>query len=105
QGCLSTSMQLHVAADRVPDESPLKDSVTHVQELLARVINEGRTAVRGLRSADSVAYDLEQVFLGIQKELALEDVAFCVIVEGTRRALHPLIRDEIYGIGREAIVN
>src|SRR5262249_46723805 len=56
-------------------------------------------------SAGGVVYDLEQVFLGIQKELALEDVNFCVIVEGKRRILHPLIRDEIYGIGREAIVN
>jgi signal transduction histidine kinase/ligand-binding sensor domain-containing protein len=105
QGCLSTSMQLHVAADRVPDDSPLKDSVTHVQELISRVINEGRNAVRGLRSATGVVYDLEQVFAGIQKEAALEDVGFYVIVEGTRRPLHPLIRDEIYGIGREAIVN
>jgi signal transduction histidine kinase len=63
QGCLSTSMQLSVAVDRVPDDSPLKDSVTRVQDLIGRVINEGRNAVRGLRSADSVEYDLEQVFL------------------------------------------
>ena len=34
-----------------------------------------------------------------------EDVGFRIIVEGMRRPLHPLIRDEVYRIGREAIMN
>ena len=50
--------------------------------------------------------DLEQAFSRVQKELALgEQIGFRVIVEGEPRSLHPIIRDEVYRIGREALVN
>src|SRR5581483_3163649 len=35
----------------------------------------------------------------------VEPVEFRVIVEGRRRALHPMLRDEVYRIGREALLN
>src|SRR5439155_27107860 len=65
-----------------------------------------RNAVRGLRLTDGATHDLEQAFSRIPQEVGMEGpVAFRVIVEGKRRSLHPLIRDEVYRIGREAIVN
>jgi len=73
---------------------------------MTRVIDEGRTALRGLRFSDPDMHDLEQAFCRAQKEVATGDQAgFRVVVEGKRRPLHPLIRDEVYRIGREAIVN
>jgi signal transduction histidine kinase len=33
------------------------------------------------------------------------DVDFQVIVEGQKRPLHPLLRDEVYRIGREGLLN
>lgn len=33
------------------------------------------------------------------------EIAYRVIVEGLSRPLHPVIRDEVYRIGREALVN
>jgi len=48
----------------------------------------------------------KRAFSRIQQEHALnEQVHFRVIVEGRHRPLHPLIRDEVYNIGREAVVN
>ena len=42
----------------------------------------------------------------MQQELGVEEqVGFRVIVEGRPRPLHPIIRDEVYRIGREAVVN
>jgi len=106
QGCLSAAMQLHLAVDHLPDDSPVKHTLTHVQQLMTRVIDEGRIALRGLRFANPDTHDLEQAFVRTQKEVAPGDhVAFRVVVEGRRRPLHPLIRDEVYRIGREAIVN
>ena len=107
QGFLSASMQLHVAADRLPENSPAKSQLTHVLQLMGRVIEEGRNAVQGLRSSDSSgSLDLEQSFSRIRQELALEEqIDFRVIVEGRPRHLHPLIRDEVYRIGHEALVN
>jgi signal transduction histidine kinase/ligand-binding sensor domain-containing protein len=106
QGFLSASMQLHVAADAVPADSPAKGLLRHVQQLMTRVIDEGRNAVRGLRAAPDAGDDLEQAFARIPAEIAASDeIAFKVFVEGQPRPLHPIIRDEMYRIGREAAVN
>jgi signal transduction histidine kinase len=106
QGFLSASMQLHVAVDRLPSDSPSKSSLGRVLNLIEQVIDEGRNAVRGLRSSESVSLDLGQAFSRIQQELLIqEDVGFRVIVDGQPRPLHPLLRDEVYRIGREALVN
>lgn len=106
QGFLSASMQLHVAADRLPADSPAKKPLARVQDLMSRVIEEGRNAVRGLRSTSTDADDLEQALAGISQELAIGDeVEYRVIVEGRPRPLKPLIRDEAYRIGREALAN
>lgn len=106
QGFLSASMQLHVAADRLPEDSAAKPPINRVLQLMTQVIEEGRNAVRGLRSTRDVLPDLEQAFSLIKDEFAAQnDVEFRVIVEGKPRPLHPVLRDEIYRIGREALVN
>src|SRR5206468_2918083 len=49
QGFLSASMHLHLAVDRMPADAPERRSLGRVLELIRRVIEEGRNAVRGLR--------------------------------------------------------
>jgi nitrate/nitrite-specific signal transduction histidine kinase len=106
QGFLSASMQLHVAVDRLPDESPARPSFGRILDLMSRVIEEGRNAVQGLRSSPSGSLNLEQALSRIQQELALDTgMGFCMIVEGRPRPLHPVLRDEVYRISREAVVN
>jgi len=106
QGFLSASMQLDVAADRLPEDSPLKNSLGHVLDRMSQVIEEGRNAVRGLRSSTGAPHELEQAFSGIQSELATgQTTAYRVLVEGKPRRLIPAVRDDVYRIGREALVN
>lgn len=106
QGFLSASMHLHVTADQIPESSLARASIRQVLSLMERVIAEGRDAVRGLRSSDHSSDDLGQAFSRIQQELGADDrVGFRVVVEGHPRAMHPVIRDEVYRIGREAVVN
>jgi ligand-binding sensor domain-containing protein/anti-sigma regulatory factor (Ser/Thr protein kinase) len=106
QGVLSASMQLHVAADRLPTDSPTTPSLRKVQDLMTRVIEEGRNAVRGLRSTGTGSDDLQRAFSGLSDELDLGNgIEYRVTVEGRDRPLQPFIRDEIYRIGREAVVN
>ncbi len=105
QGVVSASMQLHVANEQLPTDSPAKPAVARVINLMGQVVEEGRDAVRGLRSTTN-SNDLEEAFSQIGRELAVDDVKdYRVIVEGTRRELHPVIRDEAYRIGREALSN
>ncbi len=105
QGFVSASMQLHVALDLLPDASPARTSLTRVNDLMRRVIDEGRNAVRGLRSSAIGPHDLEQAFAGVRQEVGVGAAAYRVIVEGRPRELKPMIRDEVYRIGREGLVN
>jgi signal transduction histidine kinase len=70
QGFLSASMQVYVAADCLPADSAAKPTLTRALQLMCQVIDEGRNAIRGLRSSQSPSLDLEQAFLGIREEQA-----------------------------------
>jgi signal transduction histidine kinase len=106
QGFLSASMQLQVAADFIPEEAKSRPIVTRVLQLMQQVIEEGRVAVRGLRAGRTSVVPLETALSQIKDEVAPDDpVDFRAIVEGVRRSLHPILQDEIYSIGREALLN
>ncbi len=106
QGFLSAYMQLDVANDRLPADSPAKPLVQHVLDLMKRVSEEGRNAIRSLRSPHPASDSLEEKLSGIREEFSLqEQVDFRVVVEGKPIALHPLIREEVYRIAREAVIN
>lgn len=107
QGVISASMQLHVAVDRLPADLPAKPSLTHVLQVMSQVLEEGRDALKRLRSsAGSGSVDIEQAFSRIRQEFAAQkQTGFRVTVEGRPRPVHPLIRDEVYRIGREVLIN
>lgn len=106
QGVLSASMQLHVIADNMPADSSSKPALDRVLQLMGHVIEEGRNALQGLRTSSDASHGLEQAFSRIREELAIQrKVDFRVISEGQARPLHPVIRDETYRIGREALAN
>jgi signal transduction histidine kinase len=106
QGFLSASMQLQVAATHLPDDWPAKTMVGEVLDLMRSAIEDGRNALRGLRSWQEETCDLTQAFSRISQELAIQRQAnYGVIVEGQPRSLHPVVRDEVYRIAREAVVN
>jgi signal transduction histidine kinase len=106
QGFVSASMQLDVAEDQLPDDSPTKPLLRRVLQLMGRVTEEGRNALRGLRTADTDSRDLELAFSRVRQELAIDGkVGYRVIAHSARRPLRPAIRDEVYRIGREALVN
>jgi signal transduction histidine kinase len=106
QGFLSASMQLHVVADRLPEGSPVRPSLDRVLDLMTTVIGEGRNALRDLRASPAHDRKLEDAFSRIPSEIGLERKAdYRVIVEGRARPLNPIVRDELYRIGREALFN
>src|SRR5258708_11151826 len=109
QGIVSAAMQLDAAVDQLPANSPAKPRLSRVLELMRYVMEEGRNAVRRLRSSnsdsDSDSDDLGQAFSRIPQDLGIEvQIDFRVIVLGSARKLHPLIRNEVYHIGRELLV-
>ncbi len=106
QGFLSAYMQLDVANDRLPVDSPAKPLVQHVLDLMKHVSEEGRNAIRRLRSPRPASDGLEEKLSEIRGEFPLqEQLDFRVIVEGKPNALHSVIREEVYRIAREAVIN
>jgi len=106
QGVLSASMQLHVAVDQLPDNSPMRPSLVKILGLMGQVIEEGRNTLRGLRSSIDSAHDLRSSFLRVPQELGdQQEVDFRVVVEGSSVPLRAAVRDDVYSIGREALVN
>jgi len=106
QGIASAAIQLQVAVDQLPANASATLRLSRVLEMMRRVMEEGRNAVRLLRSPNSDSDDLEQAFLRIPQDLGIEaPIDFRLIVLGSSRKLHPLIRDEVYHMGRELLVN
>lgn len=50
QDVLSVSMQLHMVVNSLPEDSPARAQLDHIQRLMGRVIEEGRNTLKGLRS-------------------------------------------------------
>jgi signal transduction histidine kinase len=106
QGVLSASLQLDVAEEQLPEDSPTKPLLKRVLQLMSTVIEEGRNALRGLRTTESGNQSLETAFSRLRQEYALDGKTdYRVIVDSVTRPMRPLIRDEVYCIGREALLN
>ena len=75
-------------------------------DLGEKAIAEGRQAIQNIRSSTQIVNDLARAMQAVGDELKSEGSAeFRVVVEGSSRDLHPILRDEVYGIVREAIRN
>jgi len=106
QGILSVSMHLEAAHDRLPDDSPARPVMNKVLVVIRQVIEEGRAALRGLRTRVVEEADLAVDFSRLGEEFGMDGSAgFRVVAQGGSRKLRPRISDEVYRIGREAIMN
>ena len=106
QGYLSASLQAHAAFGRLAEDSPAKQPLRRALELIGKASEESRIALRGIRSSQLGDLDLGQALSRVPQELAASsDIAFRVRVEGRPRSLRPVLLDDVYRIGREAIVN
>src|SRR5262245_238850 len=77
-----------------------------------QAIAEGRDAIQNLRSSTIVSNELAQAITGLAEELnnanggsEKHSATFRMSVEGSPRDLHPIVRDDIHRIAREALRN
>src|SRR5262245_31249014 len=106
QSFLSASMQLGVALEGIPPDSLIKPRLDRILQITRQGIDEGRNAIRDLRSSDSHISDLVGALSRIQDELKVQpDIDFRVTVTGRQKQLAREAQHEIYRIGREALVN
>ncbi len=98
-------LRLQVVDDLLPPgkaKIELEKTLDRADEAIA----EGRSAVYDLRSSTTTTNDLAHAVKALGDELATPDAAaFRLVVEGATRDMHPIIRDELYRIAREALRN
>jgi signal transduction histidine kinase len=106
QGFLGVSLQVYDAVQQVPADSPGKPSLNRALDLMQRVIDEGRDVLQGLHSYQAAAVSLEQALSRVRDEFTPGvGVRLRVFVKGQPKKLSPEIQEQIYLIGREAMLN
>lgn len=99
-------LKFHAVSKQIPADEPARDALEKTLDHADQVLAEGRDRVRNLRThADSLS-DLPAAFQRIVEETPQGRKAiFKTVVEGRTRELHPVVLEESYFIGREAIIN
>jgi signal transduction histidine kinase len=107
QGFFGASMRLQAVSNLLPAKSEkAKENLDDVLDQIDVVLEEGRRAIWDMSSSDAAEKDLGQALTLVGEDLNKTYPAnFCLTIEGQNRQLHPLVRDQIYRIGREALIN
>jgi ligand-binding sensor domain-containing protein/signal transduction histidine kinase len=111
QGFQGLMFRLQAVRDLLPGQPAEASAALDIAlERGDKAIAEGRDTVSDLREPILGDSDIAQALTTLGKELALQSgngLVPCVRVlqEGKQRELNPMLRDEIYRIGREALRN
>jgi len=106
QGFLGASMLLHEAMAQTPADFPSKLVLSRALRLVRRAIDDGRAALRGLHTASPSPSSLEQAFSILLSEVTTgRGLRLRIFVQGKPRALNPAIQEQLFLIGREAVMN
>jgi len=88
------------------DAERMQNAVQQMSEWLGQAIGEGRAALSSLRSSTVERNDLAEALRRAGEECQFQhSIEFFLSVEGGSREMHPIVRDEVYRIGYEAVRN
>ena len=88
------------------DPTPMRGAMEQLSVWLGRATEEGRTALNSLRTSTTEMNDLASAFRRAIEECRTQssmEASFSVVGEVSE--MHPIVRDEVYRIGYEAIRN
>ena len=106
QGLLGASLLLHHAMEQTRADSRSKPALSRALRLVRRAIDEGRAAIRGLPVTLPRPSGLEQAFANFLEEVTpARGIRLRIFVQGKPRALKPAIQEQLFQIGREAVIN
>jgi len=99
-------LKFHAGIKQIPRDTPAYDALEKTLDHADEVLAEGRDRVRNLRTTTIPFGGLPAAFKRLVEETPqADDVTFKTVVEGSVRELHPVVSEECYCVGREAIVN
>jgi signal transduction histidine kinase len=94
------------ALDSSTDLIRMRRAIEQLSVWLAQAMQEGRAALNSLRTATTRINDLAEALRDVTQDgLIPVSMAVTFSVVGDTREMHPIVHDEIYRIGHEAIRN
>ncbi len=94
------------ALDQTSNPDHMRQAMERLSQWLGQSMGELRTALNSLRTSTTQGNDLaESLQRATEDCLAKGRMKVALAVTGTPREMHPIVRDEIYRIGYEAIRN
>jgi signal transduction histidine kinase/ligand-binding sensor domain-containing protein len=106
QGMQGLIWRFQAASDRIPPDEPARQLMEQSLDRADKLLGESRDKVKDLRHAASDVADLAQALATEGEQFAqLHSAKFRASVQGMRRDLHPIVREEGFMIGREAMAN
>lgn len=106
QGVQGLILRLHATAGRLKPGDPLREELDTAMDRAEKTMAQGRERVRGLRGEFRHSQDLGSALshvLDEAQERSLPDLK--LTLRGQPRELVPWVAEEIYMIGREALLN
>jgi ligand-binding sensor domain-containing protein/signal transduction histidine kinase len=99
-------LKFHAVAIQMPAGSAGREALEKTLDHADDVLTEGRDRLRNLRATSIPMGGLTTAFSNVAQETPNANAAtFKTVVEGRVLELHPMVREESFCIGREAIVN
>jgi len=106
QGVQGLILKFHAVSRQMPTDTPAYEALEKTLDHADQVLAEGRDRIQNLRVNSASLSDLPTAFRSVAEETSQGGQAtFKTVVEGRVRDLHPLVLEECYCIGREAIIN
>lgn len=106
QGVQGLMLRFQAVAQAIPDDSPARSKMEQALDRADQVIADGRDRVFDLRGAHPPSPDLLAALIVAAREYEQHTEAkLNAFVQGTRRPLQPIAREELYRIGHEAMAN
>jgi signal transduction histidine kinase/ligand-binding sensor domain-containing protein len=97
-------LRVHAAVRQIPAHEPSRRMLEQTLDRADDAIAEGRDRIKELRATTSIS-ELSDALAEIGRDMARDDIAFEIETHGEPRALDVAVRDEVYWIGREALIN
>jgi signal transduction histidine kinase len=99
-------LKIHAVTKRIPDSDPVRQDIERALDYADQVLMEIRDRVSNLRTTGPLIRDLPAAFRQIADHTSHDPKMIVeTVVEGTPRELHPLVLEEVFAVGREALIN
>jgi signal transduction histidine kinase len=98
-------LKVDAVAKKIPADDPARRAIEATLDRAEEVLVEGRDRVRSLRTGTALM-DLPSALELVARQASLDGVMrFKSVVEGRPRTLDPIVIEEAFAIGREALLN